>query len=172
MAIDPKDLRRFAARGGRPAAAASPARPVQPAPQAPRLPEAPPGYAYVLHQGIPMLAPLAPAAAPAYHYAPPRAAPAALGAAGNPGNVIPFRRHQNARLVRPLSKDGAIQKDPWDAWMETVPDITRSPGASPMVAMASELEQEGPLSPAQGPASPDNPFGNRTLNLAPASLKS
>src|SRR4051812_32988433 len=67
VAIDPADLKRWGNRGARRStSAAAPAPALQGIPPAtfegapPLLPAPPAGYQYVLHQGVPMLAPISP----------------------------------------------------------------------------------------------------------------
>jgi len=157
MGIDRDQLGKWAGRKVR--SSASPAAP-EPArqPAAASLPAPPPGYTYAFHGGVPMLVPL-PAGMP----------DAPVMSFPSHPNVVPIRpRTRNAKLVRPLSKDGVVIPDPWDAALANLPDLAPAPQTAAYFE-AFATEPEAPVQ-AQHQAM-DNPFGRAPLQFGSSDLK-
>lgn len=163
--MNPNDLKRWANRGARPSRPSEPAPPSrrsEAAAPAQGLPAPPAGYQYILHGGVPMLVAIEAVAAP------PPGHPLAYVPASRAGAaVIPILRVKNARLVRPLTKDGVLVPDPWDVAMSRAPDLT--PDVARQMGLGQEWEALADPSdavPSGEPLAPDNPFGNRPLSTA------
>lgn len=160
MSVDRSKLGSWAARGKRSSSSAqSPAAPAQPS-----LPAPPPGYGYVFQNGVPVLVPV---------YAPPQAPPFAPGGAFAPqpmppmphgGHAAPGRTvTRNTRLVRPLTKDGVVIQDPWDAALAKLPDL--APNERTQVLFEGLATDDGEAVPSQGVRAPDDPFGRGRAHL-------
>jgi len=168
MPFDPGDVRKWA-RSGRPERQRDDTPPPAPVSRGGGnvLPPPPAGFVYVMHQGVPVLMPVASVQAGPVVTHPAFAAPSAQRQASSGGRVLPFK---NARLVRPLSKDGVFIQDPWDKAMAEAPDL--SPQTAQIMGLGGDFkaltnveELQQVQLPAEGRTAPENPFGRAKLAL-------